>query len=87
MLSAKSVQIRERTGDRYGAGCTRFDMAVMYLQAAQRETTEPRQRELLLCAQAYAKAALRDYQHYHGRATADEAEAQRLLAAIVQALA
>ena len=44
------------------------------------------QRDLLRRARAYAQAALRDYQHYQGRAAADEADAQGLLADIAQAL-
>ena len=79
-------QICEQTGDRYGAGPNPLNMAVMYLQAAERESTPARQRDLLLRAQAYAQAALRDFQHYQGRAADDEADAQQLLAHIAQAL-
>jgi hypothetical protein len=61
-------------------------MAIMYLEAAEREATPSRQRDLLHRAQAYAQAALRDYQHYQGRAAKDEADAQQLLAGIAQAL-
>jgi len=84
----KDVQICEQTGDRYGAGQTRFNMAVMYLQAAGREAAPPhvRQRDLLRRAQAYALAALRDYQHYQGRAADKEANAQRLLEEIQEEL-
>jgi tetratricopeptide (TPR) repeat protein len=82
----KDMQICEQTGDRYRAGRTRFNMALMYLQAAKHEATQTRQRDLLLRAQAYAEAALRDFQHYQGRAAADEVDAQRLLAAIAKAL-
>ncbi len=45
------------------------------------------QRNTLLRAQAYAKAALRDFQHYQGRCAADEAKAQGLLDYITQQLA
>jgi tetratricopeptide (TPR) repeat protein len=83
----KDVQICEQTGDRYGAGQTRFNMALMYAQAAGRESAPARQRDLLHRAQAYAQAALRDYQHYQGRAAKDEADTQKLLAAIAQSLA
>lgn len=82
----KDVQICEQTGDRYGAGQTRFNMALMYLQAAEQESTPTRQRDLLHRAQAYTQAALRDFQHYQGRAAKDEANAQQLLSAIAQAL-
>jgi tetratricopeptide (TPR) repeat protein len=88
----EAAQYFEQTGDRYRAGQTRFNMALMYLEAAGREGAGlagalARRRDLLHRAQAYAGAALRDYQHYQGRAAADEAEAQRLLAHIAQALA
>ena len=64
----KAAQYFEQTGNRYDAGQTRFNMALMYLQAAEREATPARQRDLLHRAQAYAQAALRDFQHYQGRA-------------------
>ena len=83
----KCVQLAEQTGDRYHAGGTRFNMALMYLDAADRESAPARRRDLLLRARAYAQAALRDYQHYQGRAAADEADAQRLLAEIAEGLA
>ncbi len=82
----KDVLICEQTDDRFGAGQTRFNMAVMYLRASRRESALPRQRDLLHRAQAYAQAALRDFQHYQGRAAQDETDAQRLLADIAQAL-
>jgi tetratricopeptide (TPR) repeat protein len=82
----KDVQICEQTGNRYHAGTTRFNMALMYEEAAGRESTPTRQRDLLHRAEAYAQAALRDFQHYQGRAAKDEADAQQLLAAIAQAL-
>jgi tetratricopeptide (TPR) repeat protein len=56
----KNVQICEPTGDHDSAGSTRFNMALMYLQAAERESTLSHQRDLLHRAQAYAQAALRD---------------------------
>jgi tetratricopeptide (TPR) repeat protein len=82
----KAAQYFEQTGVHYNAGKTRFNIANMYLQAARREPAPSRQRDLLLRAQAYAQAALRDFQHYQGRAAKDEAKAQRLLADIAQAL-
>ncbi len=83
----KASEIYEQTGDRYHAGEVRFNMAVMYMVAAGREETPARQRDLFGRAEAYARAALRDYQHYEGRAAADEANARRLLDTIAQALA
>jgi len=81
----KDVQICEQTGNRYDAGQVRRNMGIMYLDAAEREATPPRQRELLERARAYGEAALRDYQHYQGRAADMEARAQGLLAAIKEA--
>jgi tetratricopeptide (TPR) repeat protein len=83
----RAAQYFEQTGDRYAAGQTRYNIALMYLQGAERESPPARQRDLLHRAQAYAQAALRDYQHYQGRAAADEARAQQLVADIDQALA
>jgi tetratricopeptide (TPR) repeat protein len=83
----KDVQICEQTNDRYVAGQVRGNMALMYAQAAGRETAPARRRDLLLRAQAYAQAALRDFQHYQGRAAADEAKAQGLLELIDENLA
>jgi tetratricopeptide (TPR) repeat protein len=82
----KDVQICEQTGDRYGAGQTRFNMANMYREAAGRETTPARQRDLLRRAEAFAGAARRDFQHYQGRAADMEARAQGLLEIIQAAL-
>ncbi len=73
----KDVQIREQTGDRYGAGQTRYNLALMYLNAAEREPA--RRHDLLRRALAYARASLVDFQHYQGRAAADEAKAQQLI--------
>jgi len=83
----KDVKICEQTGDRYGAGQTRFNIAVMYAGASEREPTPSRQRDLLHRAQAYAQAALRDFQHYQGRAADREADTQQLLAVIAEELA
>ncbi len=82
----RDVQICELTGDRYGAGQTRFNLALMYLDAAGRERAPARRRDLLLRAAAYAQASLRDFQHYGGRAADMEARAQGLIDAIAQAL-
>jgi tetratricopeptide (TPR) repeat protein len=83
----QAVQYFERTNNRYDAGRVRRDIALMYARSAKRETAPARQRDLLQRARAYAQAALRDYQHYQGRATAEEAKAQDLLEDIDAALA
>lgn len=75
----KAIQISEQTGDRYPAGRTRVNIALMYLDTAARDASPARQRDLLQRALAYAQAALRDFQHYQGRVAADETDAQRLL--------
>jgi tetratricopeptide (TPR) repeat protein len=82
----EAAQYFGQTGNRFHAGATRFNLALMYIEAAERESTPSRQRDLLHRAEAYAQAALRDFQYYEGRAAADEAKAQRLLARIAQAL-
>jgi tetratricopeptide (TPR) repeat protein len=83
----KRVQLAEQTGNHFPAGQTRFNMALMYLESAGQDSAPARQRALLDRAQAYAQAALRDFQHYQGRAAQDEAKVQRLLARIAQAIA
>lgn len=83
----KAAQYFEQTGDRYHAGTTRFNLALMYLEAAGRESAPARQRDLLHRARAYTQAALRDYQHYQGRAADREARAQGLLEDIGKELA
>ncbi|MFZ4703235.1 MAG: hypothetical protein ACOYMG_24600, partial [Candidatus Methylumidiphilus sp.] len=83
----KRVQLAEQTGDRYSAGQTRYNIALMYEQSAEAQDTPARRRDLLLRAKAYAEAALRDYQSYQGRAADREAKAQQLMARIEQALA
>ncbi len=82
----KRVQLAEQTGNYHSAGQTRFNIALMYAEAAERESILSRKRDLLHRAQAYAQAAQRDFQQYQGRASEDEAKVQRLLAAIAQAL-
>ncbi len=54
-------------------------MALMYEEGAEREQAGSAKRRTLLRARAYAVAALRDFQHYEGRASEPEADAQRLL--------
>ncbi len=83
----RAAQYHEKAGDHFGAGQTRFNMGVMYVGAAEREEQSFQQRAFLLRAGAYAEAALRDFQQYQGRAAADEANAQRLIDIINQALA
>ena len=83
----QAAQYFEKAGNRLHAGQTRFNMALMYVRAAGSENQLSQQRASVLRAQAYAGAALRDYQHYQGRAAKDEAKAQGLLDRIDQALA
>jgi tetratricopeptide (TPR) repeat protein len=83
----KAAQYFEKTGQHHNAGTTRYGMAVTYMRAAAREAHAPQQRDYFHRAQAYAEAALRDYQHYQGRAAKDEADAQGLLDHIRQAIA
>ncbi|HEY1048323.1 MAG TPA: CHAT domain-containing protein, partial [Prosthecobacter sp.] len=76
---AQAIQCREATGNRHSVGQARHGMAVMYLKASRHQLQPGARQDFLLRAQAYAQAALRDFQHYQGRAAADEARAQRLL--------
>ena len=76
----------EQTGNRYHAGRVRKNMATMYRDAAGREETPTRQQDLLRRGLAYAQASLRDFQHFQGRAAADEADARRLIERIEGAL-
>jgi tetratricopeptide (TPR) repeat protein len=83
----KDAQYEEMAGNRFGAGQTRINMAVMYLRAAKSEDQPSQQRANLERARAYAEAALRDFQHYQGRTAEKEAKARQLLEQIDQALA
>jgi len=82
----KRVQLAEQTGDRYHAGATRYNLALMYRDAAKREPAPARRRDLLRRAAAYAQASLRDFQHYQGRAADMEADAQGFIDDIARAL-
>jgi len=83
----QAAQYREKAGNHFSAGQTRFNMALMYFQAAGHEDQPSAERASLLRASAYAEAALRDYQHYQGRAADLEAKAKSLIEDINQALA
>jgi len=82
----KAVQYFEQTDDRYNAGNVRKNMALMYIDFSKREAATAHQRDLLVRAEAYAQAALRDYQYYQGRAAAEGAKTQSLLDDIHNAL-
>ncbi len=83
----QAAQYYEKVGNHFYAGQTRFNMALMYARASEREVQPSQQRAFLLRARAYAEAALRDFRQYQGRAAADEAETQDLLDSIDQDLA
>ncbi|MFT5470278.1 MAG: tetratricopeptide (TPR) repeat protein [Verrucomicrobiales bacterium] len=80
----KRVQIAEQSSDRYGAGRTRFNLALMYLQSAG---ASPDPGPNLQRARAYAEAALRDFKHFEGRAADMEAKAKGLIEDIDRKLA
>jgi len=82
----KAADYLERSGNRYGAGQVRYNLAVMYRDAAGREESAARQQDLLRRALAYAQAALRDYQFFEGRAGDMEELAQALIDLIGAAL-
>ncbi|HJQ68509.1 MAG TPA: CHAT domain-containing protein [Blastocatellia bacterium] len=77
----------EKSGNHFGAGQTRYNMALMYAKTAARDGLPSQRRAGLLRARAYAEAALRDFQHYQGRAAREEALAQGLIDRINQLLA
>lgn len=77
----RAAQYFEQSNNRHHAGVVRYNLALMYRDAAGRAAT-PARRDLLQRGLAYARASLRDFQHYQGRAAADEADAQRLIDAI-----
>ncbi|MDA1013487.1 MAG: hypothetical protein O3A00_03420 [Planctomycetota bacterium] len=58
----------------------------MYQSSASREATPSGRATLLRRAQTYAAAALRDFQHYEGRAADQEAKCQQLIDRIQQQL-
>jgi hypothetical protein len=76
----------EQSGNHHGAGQIRFNIANNYMDAAEQESTPARRNDLLKRALAYARAALRDFQHYQGRAAAEEAKAQQLIDDITRAM-
>lgn len=80
------AQYEEKVGNPFGAGQTRGNIALMYVRASRMENQLSQRRTSLLCARAYAEAALRDFQHYQGRAATDEAKTRSLLDDINQAL-
>jgi tetratricopeptide (TPR) repeat protein len=82
-----AAQYAEMAGDHFNAGLTRLNIALTYAQTSQIQMGISEQRDLLLQAQAYATAALRDFQHYQGRAAKDEAKVKDLLNRISQDLA
>ncbi|HSN77834.1 MAG TPA: CHAT domain-containing protein [Anaerolineae bacterium] len=82
----RAAQYFEQAGNRYDAGRVRYMIALMYRDAAEREAAPARRRDLLRRAAAYALASLSDFQHYQGRAAADEAKAQGLIDEIARAL-
>ncbi|HVQ40526.1 MAG TPA: CHAT domain-containing protein [Pyrinomonadaceae bacterium] len=83
----QDAQYEEKAGNHFGAGQTRYNVALMYLRTTQLEPQPSQQRASLLRARAYAEAALRDFQHYQGRAAANEAQTKNLLERINNALA
>jgi tetratricopeptide (TPR) repeat protein len=82
----KRIQLAELSGNGMDAGVTRFNLALTYGQFAEHETTMSGRETLLRRAQTYAAAALRDFQHYDGRAADWGVKCQRLLDRIQQQL-
>lgn len=82
----QAIQCFDTSGNCHGAGETRTNLAVMYLQASEHQPKPSGHRDYLHRSQAYARAALRDFQHYQGRAAAEEAKVQRLLDLLAEKL-
>ena len=83
----QSVQYFAEAGNHLDAGYARLNMALTYARQSERNSEASQQCRLLFQAQAYATAALRDFQRYQGRAGKMEAQAQNLLDRIRQELA
>jgi tetratricopeptide (TPR) repeat protein len=81
----RAAQYFEQSSNRYHAGGVRYNLALMYRDAAGRESA-PARRDLLRRAAAYAAASLRDYKSYQGRAADREAKARRLIEIIAREL-
>jgi len=71
----QDIHYDELAGNQYGAGQTRFNIALMLAQ-----------NNRLSDALLYARAALRNFESYQGRAKADEDDAKELIAAIEKAM-
>ena len=69
-----AIRYREQSGDRFGAGQFRFNLALLHLEHAR-----------LPDARLYAEAALDDFRSYGANAADDVVKAERLLADIAAA--
>ncbi len=83
----QAAQCFEKIGDRFLAGRVRVNIALMYLQAFAATSEALAKHNNLLRARDFAEAALRDFQHYQGRAGEKETKVQRILDQINEALA
>jgi tetratricopeptide (TPR) repeat protein len=70
----QSIRYEEQRGNLYGAGQTRFNVAIVLESAGRFQD-----------ALSYARAALRNYQTYGNRAAADIQNAKNLIARIEEA--
>jgi tetratricopeptide (TPR) repeat protein len=75
----KAAQFNEMTGNRYGAGVTRTNLAMLFFKEAVNHSGTSQERTNLLRSKAYAEAALQDFEYYQGHAAADEARTQHIL--------
>lgn len=83
----RSLQLDEKSGDRYRSGEDRYNIALMYCHAAGQESNLSRQRDILHRAEAYAQRAMEDFRHYQGCAAKNAAMVQKLITCIGTALA
>ena len=72
----QSIALKERTGNRYGAGTSRSSLARLLARAGRFSD-----------ALAYARAARTDYASYDGRTAADVAKTDALIAQLEKDLA
>lgn len=78
----RAANIFDAVGDWLQAGVARRNIALTYAMAAEAEPDKPRKRSYGVQALAYAEAALRDFQHYQGRAADQESVTRKVIEVI-----
>lgn len=83
----RDIECEEEVGNRFGAGQTRYHVSIMYYRLSEHDKQKASKQANLTRALAYAEAAVRDFQYYKGNASAEEAQAQRVIEVINQEIA